>query len=203
MEQGKSYQVEVGSQNFQCLLRLEDASGKQVAQAIDQFGNRKAVLFFQPTKTEDYEIVVTTINGGATGKFNLAIKDASNSMVLAVRDKIDQNDKNYAPAGGKKHKAYEVILEEGRTYQIDMTSGNFDSYLYFESPEGKVLAQDDDGGGYPSAKIVYKVTKTGKYKVIATYFGGGPVNGEYNVTLRQTDGPARTIINEKEDIEKK
>jgi hypothetical protein len=183
-------------------LRLEDSTGRQIAQAIDPFGNQKAVIFHQPTKSEDCEVIVTSAQGGATGKFTLAIKDATNSTVLAVGDKLDQNDKVYAVAN-KKHKLFLVTLEEGRTYQIDMTSGNFDSYLYFESPEGKLLAQDDDGGGYPSARIVHRATKTGKYRVICTYFGGGPVNGQFNVTVRQTDGPPRTIIDAKDGDKKK
>ena len=66
----------------------------------------------------------------------------------------------------------------------------------FESPEGKLLAQDDDGGGYPSARIIHKATKNGKYRVICTYFSGA-VNGNFNLTVRQTDGPPRTIIEKK------
>ncbi len=190
MEKGNSYQIEMGSAAFLPLLRLEDSSGNQIAQAFDQVGNRRAILLHQPTKTGDYQIVATTLNAGATGKFLLVIKDASANLVLSVNDKLNQNDKAYAGAGNKKHKLFFVNLEEGKTYQIDMQSKDFDSYLFFESPEGKLLAQDDDGGGYPSARIVHKAAKTGKYRVITTYFGGGGNLGEFNLTIRQTEGAA-------------
>jgi hypothetical protein len=188
LEKGKAYQIELNSRAFQTALRLEDSTGQSIAQNIDQFGMQRASLFHQPSKTGDFEIAVTSINGNSVGKFTLTIKDASRSTVLAVSDKLNQNDKAYAAGGGKKHKLFTVDLEEGKTYQIDMVSKSFDSYLYFESPDGKLLAQDDDGGGYPDARIIHKAAKSGKYRVITSYFGGGGNLGDFTLTVRLTDG---------------
>ena len=55
-------------------------------------------------------------------------------------------------------------------------------------PDGKLLAQDDDGGGYPDARIVHKAAKTGKYRVIASHFGNGGNLGEFTITVRHTSG---------------
>lgn len=201
MEKGKSYQIEMSSTVFQPYLRLEDSAGKQIAAAADQFGNRRAIMFHQATKTEDYEIIATTPNGGSMGKFTLVIKDATGFTVLNVADKLNQNDKVYKGAGNKKHKLFLVNLEAGKTYQIDMKSKDFDSYLFFESPDGKLLAHDDDSGGYPDARIIHKATETGKHRIIATYFGGGGNLGDFTLTVRQTDGaPPRR---DKEDFEAK
>ena len=188
MEKGKAYQIELSSVAFRACLRLEDSSGLQIATAIDQFGNQRAIIFHDATKTEDYQIIATTINPGSTGKFSLVVKDATGTSILNVADKLNQNDQGYKPAGNKKHKMFLVEIEAGKSYQIDMKSPAFDSYLYFESPGGKILAQDDDGGGYPSARIIHKATETGKHRIIATHFGGGGNLGEFTVTVRQTDG---------------
>ncbi|MBI2808373.1 MAG: hypothetical protein HYX68_25580 [Planctomycetes bacterium] len=190
MEKGRSYQIELGSTSFRAAVRLEDSTGKQLATAYDPFGNRQAVLVYDPTTTGDYQIIATTLNGNATGKFTLAVKDATGYSIFNVTDKLNQNDKAYQRAGGKKHKMYLVQMEAGKTYQIDMRSPNFDSYLYFEDPKGTYITQDDDGGGYPSARIIYKATQTGKFRVITTYFGGGGNLGEFTLTVRQTDGAA-------------
>jgi hypothetical protein len=203
MEKGKAYQIELASMAFQSYLRLEDAAGSQVAFAFDQFGNRRAILFYESPKTQDYQIVVTSPNDGRTGKFTLIVKDATGYSILNVADKLNANDKAYANAGNKKHKSFVVNLEEGKTYQIDMKSKSFDSYLYFESPEGKVLAQDDDGGGYPDARIIHKAAKTGKYRVITTHFGGGGNLGDFTLTVRQTEGEPplvnKIILDKKEE----
>src|ERR1043166_8753145 len=173
--------------------------------AIDNFGIQRAVMMYQPSKTEDHEIVVTTPQGNATGKFTLTVMDASKTLILSIKDKLDQNDKVYANAN-KKHKMFLAEMEAGKTYQIDMTSdmqnGGFDSYLYFESPGGKLLAQDDDGGGYPSARIIYKATETGKFRVICTHFGGA-ATGPFQVTVRLTDGGVLPNIGVKDGIKDK
>lgn len=193
MEKGRSYQIEMQTANLLPFLRLEDSMGKQVATATDNLGQRKAIIVYDPAKTEDFEIFATTLNGGATGKFTLTIRDATGYSILNVNDKLTQNDPQYKNAGNKKHKMFLVQLEAGKTYQIDMRSTAFDSYLYLESPEGKVLAQDDDGGGYPNARIIHKATQTGKYRIATTYFGGGGNLGDFQLTVRQTDGDPPAI----------
>lgn len=85
----------------------------------------------------------------------------------------------------KKHKLYLVPMEQGRTYQIDLTSGAFDSYLYLYDATGKLLAQDDDGGGYPSARIIYRATRNGVFRVEATSLGG-QFTGPFRLAIRRT-----------------
>jgi hypothetical protein len=181
MEKDKSYQIDLRTNAFQPYLRLENSTGTQVG-----VGNgMPASIFYKPTKDEDYQIIVTS-QGNGVGKFILSIRDASASLVFSVTDKLAENDKVYVQ--NRKHKMFLVEMEEGKTYQIDMKSTNLDSYLYFESPDGKLLAQDDDGGGYPDARIIHKATKTGKYRVIASHFDGKL--GEFTITVRHTTGEA-------------
>jgi hypothetical protein len=105
--------------------------------------------------------------------------------VLNVNDALNANDAVYQ---GRRHKVYVVDLEAGKTYQIDMRSTNFDSYLFFESPDRRLLAQDDDSGGYPDARIIHKATANGKFRIIASHFGNGGNLGQFTVTVRLTDG---------------
>jgi hypothetical protein len=105
--------------------------------------------------------------------------------VLGVNDTLNQNDAVYM---GRMHKVFLVEMEAGKTYQIDMVSTAFDSYLFFESPGKMLLAQDDDGGGYPDARIIHKATETGKFRIIASHFGNAGVLGQFNITVRLTDG---------------
>jgi hypothetical protein len=105
--------------------------------------------------------------------------------VLTVNDALNQNDAVYM---GRMHKVFLVEMEAGKTYQIDMVSTNFDSYLFFESPGKNLLAQDDDGGGYPDARIIHKATETGKHRIIASHFGNGGNLGQFSITVRLTDG---------------
>ncbi len=83
-------------------------------------------------------------------------------------------------------KTYTFKMTEGKTYQLDMISAAFDSYLRLEDPAGQQVASDDDGGGYPNARIIYRAPKTGDFTIICTTFGGG-TTGKY--TLYVKDGP--------------
>ena len=70
----------------------------------------------------------------------------------------------------KKHKLLHFKMEAGKTYQIDMKSKAFDSYLILEDPDGVLLAQDDDSGGNLNARIIHKATVTRTHRIAATYF---------------------------------
>jgi hypothetical protein len=78
-------------------------------------------------------------------------------------------------------------MEAGQTYQIDMKAldKSIDPYLCLEDPDGKVVAEDDDGGGNLDARIIHKATKSGKYRVIAT--GLGPGVGRFKITIRRLE----------------
>jgi hypothetical protein len=84
----------------------------------------------------------------------------------------------------KPHKVHEVKMAAGKSYQIDLVSGNFDSFLRLEDEDGKQLAQDDDGGGFPNARIMFKAPKDGMYRIIATTFDGK--TGAYTLTVKKS-----------------
>jgi hypothetical protein len=81
-------------------------------------------------------------------------------------------------------KTYVFKMVEGKSYQLDMKSKDFDSYLRIENLEGQQVAADDDGGGYPDARINYRAPKTGDYTIICTTFGNGST-GKYTLLVKE------------------
>jgi hypothetical protein len=85
-------------------------------------------------------------------------------------------------------KTYTYKMTEGRTYQIDLKGANgLDTYLRLENPAGDQVAEDDDGGGFPDARIVYKAPKSGEFTIICTTFAGG-ATGKFTLTVKDLDG---------------
>lgn len=194
MEKDKSYLVELTSTAYPAYVRLENSAGTQIDADASRFG--VATAFHRSTKTEDYTIIATAQNANAVGKFTLTVKevDAGDGKPVelkvengnaAITSQLLRTDPGINGAGGKRHRLFLVNFEKGKTYQIDMTSKAFDSYLFLQSPGGQAITQNDDGGGYPSAKIVYKATESGKHRILSTYFGNG--HGTFNLSIRQTD----------------
>ena len=58
----------------------------------------------------------------------------------------------------------QVRLEAGQEYQLDMKSKELDSYLYLYDENDKLVAFDDDGGGFPDARIIYRPKKSGMFR---------------------------------------
>jgi len=77
-----------------------------------------------------------------------------------------------------------------------MISTYFDSYLFLEDSAGTVLMQDDDGGGYPNARIIYRPTKTDTYRIVATTFEKAAPDlspGLYTVTVVENPNAQRAF----------
>jgi predicted Zn finger-like uncharacterized protein len=85
---------------------------------------------------------------------------------------------------GRHQKVYLQRLQAGKTYQIDLRSDQFDSYLRLENPQNQQLAEDDDSGGFPHARIIFTAPRTDNYRIIVTSFAPG-AGGVFNLTVRE------------------
>ncbi|MBI2806170.1 MAG: hypothetical protein HYX68_14405 [Planctomycetes bacterium] len=108
--------------------------------------------------------------------------------VFTANHRIEFTDQP-APIGlfnHKRHRVYLAQMEAGQTYQIDMSADFFfDAYLYVME-NNNILVQDDDGGGNHNARIVFRPTRTGQYRIIATSLGGN-ATGPFTLTVRRND----------------
>jgi S1-C subfamily serine protease len=93
---------------------------------------------------------------------------------LAANDPVD-------PISKKRYKSYEFQFDEGAEYQLDMVSMKIDSYLKLVDPVGGVIAEDDDGGGFPNARIRVTAPSDGTYRVLAMSFNDEL--GEFKLTI--------------------
>jgi S1-C subfamily serine protease len=98
---------------------------------------------------------------------------------LAATDPL-YSDPNFQ-AKNARMKIHNVTLQAGKTYAIALNSTAFDSYLVLTSPQGQVVAEDDDGGGALNALIVHAPTQSGLYRITATAFDGRL--GAYQLTV--------------------
>lgn len=84
-------------------------------------------------------------------------------------------------------KLYLVRLEAGKTYQIDMTSNQMDSFLYlFDENDVFILEHDDiDPGRILDARIVFQAQRTAVYRIHASRFQDEPRFGNFTLTIRR------------------
>jgi hypothetical protein len=61
--------------------------------------------------------------------------------------------------------------------------GGLDPYLFLKDAGGRVLAQDDDGGGYPNARIRFRCSAAGTYTILCAGLAG--TTGPFTLTVRE------------------
>ena len=96
--------------------------------------------------------------------------------VLALGDCEFSLDNSYVDV-------YEITLPTAATIQIDMTSGDLDSYLGLFESGGLFLAEDDNSGGGRNARLVRQLP-AGKYRIWANTISGTET-GAYSLVVAQ------------------
>ena len=182
MAEGKIYQIDLKSKDFDSVLRLEDPAGKQVALNDDYAPpSLDSRIIYRAAKAGEFKIIATCLDGKA-GKFTLTVVEApagTSASIFkdkAIELKIKDDKASYSGELNPKdglvnmhyYKVFTVKLEAGKTYRIDQKSKDFDAYLFLEDSTGTRLAEDGDSGGDTNARIVHKVEATGVYRIIAT-----------------------------------
>jgi hypothetical protein len=92
-------------------------------------------------------------------------------------------------AQGHRAKFYQIELQQGRRYQIDMTSPNvrvLDPFLRIEDVNGMEHAKNDDinPGVDLNSRIIFSPPATGAYVIFATTFDANHV-GQFTLTIRE------------------
>jgi len=115
---------------------------------------------------------------------------AKGKQILNQAGNLQANDPLVTDAALRQQnarmKVHSVNMQAGREYVIALSSEMFDSYLILESPTGQRLAQDDDGGGFPHARLVHRATQTGSHRILVTAFDAKL--GAYQLTVQEIGG---------------
>ncbi len=173
LEAGHTYTIDMESKQVDAYLRLESERGTNLAEDDDSGGNLNARIRYRAMTSGTHYIVATTYKEG-TGEFVLRVQETGPMVVgaggLVLPLKLTLDDPRDRTRTRSFHKVVDVQLTAGRTYVIDLQSATLDSYLRLEDAAGKQLAFDDDSGGNLNARLEFRPTQSGTYRLIATTY---------------------------------
>jgi hypothetical protein len=102
---------------------------------------------------------------------------------LKIDGKLANEDPEDMLGPRNRYKIYSVKMVAGRTYTIDLASGDFDAYLRLSDGQFKKLAEDDDSGGGTDSRIVFMAKSDGTHHIVATSLDGQV--GSFTLTVRE------------------
>jgi AhpC/TSA family len=112
-------------------------------------------------------------------------KQKSGDKPFTIEGRLAKDDPADKIRKSNPHQAHPYTMKAGSVYLIKMTSKNpkeLDNFLRLEDSAGRNLAEDDDSGGWPNARIIFKAPKDDDYRIIATAYSG---TGEYTITVQE------------------
>jgi hypothetical protein len=204
MDAGTLYQVKVVGKGFQPQALIQPGFAPFIFAGVPEERNTFQ-SYFAPKESKEYRIVIMPnffgLGESADGPldYTLTVKPiVLGKPIVNAKDKWTGDDPLYTAkfAFGnqerKTHfKAYPLKVTAGSMYIIDLVRNpeqNTDPYLFLEGPDGKVVAQNDDGGGNLNSRIVFPAKQNGSYRVVATTLS--PATGDFTLTVRATE-PAK------------
>jgi hypothetical protein len=172
MQAGKSYMVTVEGKGFRPIIAV-DPGGKTPAISEVSKSN-KAEIYFTAPETKRYKIFVSGLPSSENVSlldYTIAVKEHQFRLGVVINERLSTTNADPKYAGnGRAHKEILLPVQAGLTYEIKFTlqGQGFDPYLYLHDGQGRLIGQDDDGDGYPNAKLIHTATQNGTYKIICT-----------------------------------
>jgi len=93
------------------------------------------------------------------------------ALAKQARAAFSQTERQGQLTDKEREQSHPLKMTAGKTYMIDMTSAEFDTYLRLEDDKGKVLAENDDiSDENLNSRIIFNCKEDGNYRIVATSF---------------------------------
>jgi hypothetical protein len=187
--------IEMTSDVFDTYLELLAPDGSMLAYNDDAESTRVSRIdYYYLTSAGTYTIVARSYANASGGAYELSLYAVEVPATETPRPTptpyptgagggitIGQTVNGYLTLGTRDEWSFSGTA--GTRVTITLTSSDIDSVLELWGPSGSMLT-DDDGAGYPNARISsYRLPTTGTYIIVARSFGDHD-EGPYTLTLQ-------------------
>lgn len=210
---GHPFSVDLLSEDFDGMLILL-GPGIEGRELIDDngAGGCNARLSLNFPETGEYKLVVSTL-GTDTGSYRLVASERSGpvspepcpledslSEIPAEGDvNVEQSTLgvirgNERPFRGRPVQRWHFRGTDGENVALEITSDQFDPFIYFEGPGFPIPLSDDDSAGNDDSLICVSIPETGTYRVFVGAYDTADTGAQY--ILRATVRDADSICDE-------
>jgi hypothetical protein len=175
-------------------LYLVNADGEIVAEDDDCGGDFGALIQHRLSTDGEYTIIATSFDAMEFFAYELTLGCEDSDTPLPEPESIECGDTVAAELSPTDstgfrsprhfHDVYEYEASGDEVLTVSMAASDGDCYLYLLDPDGNVIAEDDDGGGFTDSLIRgIQLDAEGTHYIVATSFNEGEVF-EYGLSLQ-------------------
>lgn len=155
-------------------------------------GNNARLMTVLPN-SGTYTIVVSAFTEGRSGgRYTLALEasgpppPAGQTARIApgqrLAGRLEPDDRSRE--GGGNEDLWEFDGRAGQEVMIELRSGAFDTYLQLVAPDGRSVAENDDGlGDGTDSFIMAALARSGRHRIVVRGFGDREARGLYELGL--------------------
>ncbi|WP_161569237.1 C39 family peptidase [Candidatus Oscillochloris fontis] len=169
-------------------LKLYAPDGSLVTVNDDSDNSQNSKIEFRAPTNGTYRVMAHSYNHNSGGTYQIALTSGP----------TDGDDNRWISFGSllqgtispnADRDSYFINGTSGAYVSLRMNrnAGSLDSYLELYSPNGVLVASNDDGGENMNSWIVYRFTSTGTYRLVARSYNGSS-GGAYTVSSESIRG---------------
>ncbi len=180
---GSSAVIDLNSADFDTYLLVTTPSCEVFTNDDYEGSGSRSLLSLDLGENGEYTVEVTSYSSESTGSYTLAMNsnlqrapvDLDGSGSLASGDNTFSD--------GEYYDSFTFEGQPGQIVTIDLTSGDFDTYLVLETPDGQ-REVNDDADSTSHSQIVSQLSQLGTFTVHVTSYAAAET-GSYVVNVSQ------------------
>jgi hypothetical protein len=194
---GSGVVVDMASEDFDTFLIAQDLQGNWLTTGDDAFGATDSRIFLRIPSSGEAWILANSYSAGSTGSYELAVVDAADAEIPGIPSpspaavdtefsgRLTQDSEEIYD--GTRADTYRVEPEEQTTFQIEMSSSSFASYIMIVDLLGDVVAQASSSGPGDTANLVFDADGGAPFFLLANQVEAA--TGPYRVRISPDKGP--------------
>lgn len=187
---GQLVRLRLSSQEFDTYLILVDPDGRQLENDDDDVGDSS--IETRLAVPGPHRVLVTSYEPGETGRYALAVgfgdvQPLPEVLAIDLGSELDgrlESGDELLP-GGELGDRYTFLAEAGTPVEVEMSSGEIDTFLGLTFPDGTVLTNDDDWEETSRSRLELTLPLTGAYELVATSYAAGE-EGAYRLKVERS-----------------
>jgi hypothetical protein len=186
---GEAVTITMSSTDFDSYLLAYGPGMDRVETDDDGAGELNAQLTVRFRASGTFIVGASALSSGSAGSYTLEMVRTPGPLDLAVQGTLDIPGSTSGVLSGddamledRRSQAWTFEGTAGRTVTIDLSSGDFDSYLTVLGPGITVPLEDDDSGGDLHSRIVLTLEESGTFRIVVSALGPGA--GAFELSVR-------------------